>query len=89
MNIVFKLLLTFLYSKHFTKRNPSFLLKLPHLKSICYVLGRDGGLVVSMLAFYSNDTSSTPVEVYSFDFSNLLEKERKYVNAKRGRKRTI
>ena len=25
-----------------------------------------GGLVVSMLAFYSNDPSSNPAEVYSF-----------------------
>ena len=29
-------------------------------------MGRDGGQVVSVLAFYSDDPSSNPAEVYSF-----------------------
>ena len=29
-------------------------------------VGRGGGQVVSMFAFYSNDPSSNPAEVYSF-----------------------
>ena len=29
-------------------------------------LGRGGGLVVSVLAFYSDDPSSNPVEAHSF-----------------------
>ena len=33
-----------------------------------------GGLVVSMLAFYSNHLSSNPGELYSFFFKKLFEK---------------
>ena len=29
-------------------------------------MGRGDGQVISMLVFYTNDTSSTPAEVYSF-----------------------
>ena len=37
-------------------------------------LGRDGGLVVSVLAFYSDDPSLIPVEVYNFFCKNIVEK---------------
>ena len=39
-------------------------------------LGRDGGLVVSMLAFYSNDPSSIPAEVYNFFCKIVVEKNK-------------
>ena len=39
--------------------------------------------MVSMLAFYSNDPSSNPAEVYSFFFKFVLEKNKD--KQKRGR----
>ena len=39
-------------------------------------MGRGGGQVVSVLAFYSDDPSSNPAEVYNFSVKLLL-KERK------------
>ena len=36
--------------------------------------GRGGGLVVSVLAFYSDDPSSIPAEVYNFFCKNIVEK---------------
>ena len=35
---------------------------------------RGGGLVVSVLAFYSDDPSSIPAEVYNFFCKNIVEK---------------
>ena len=43
--------------------------------------GRGGGLVVSVLAFYSDDPSSIPAEVYNF-FCKILLKRTK-INKKR------
>ena len=37
-------------------------------------LGRGGGLVVSVLAFYSDDPSSIPAEVYNFFCKIVVEK---------------
>ena len=37
-------------------------------------MGRGGGLVVSVLAFYSDDPSSIPAEVYNFFCKNIVEK---------------
>ena len=34
--------------------------------------GRGGGQVVSMLAFYSDDPSSNPVDDYSFSSNNCV-----------------
>ena len=39
-----------------------------------FALGRGGGLVVSVLAFYSDDPSSIPAEVYNFFCKNIVEK---------------
>ena len=36
--------------------------------------GRGGGLVVSVLAFYSNDPSLIPAEVYNFFCKIVVEK---------------
>ena len=36
--------------------------------------GRGGGQVVSVLAFYSDDLSSNPAEVYNFSVQLLLKK---------------
>ena len=36
--------------------------------------GRGGGLVVSVLAFYSDDPSSIPAEVYNFFCKIVVEK---------------
>ena len=38
------------------------------------VRGRGGSQVVSVLAFYSDDPSSNPAEVYSFSVQFVLEK---------------
>ena len=40
-------------------------------------MGRGGGQVVSVLAFYSDDPSSNPAEVYSFFRNIRLEKNKK------------
>ena len=37
-------------------------------------MGRGGGQVVSVLAFYSDDTSSNPAEVYSFSVILCLKR---------------
>ena len=37
-------------------------------------LGRGGGQVVSMLAFYSDNPSSNPAEVYNFSVKLLLKR---------------
>ena len=37
-------------------------------------LGRGGGQVVSVLAFYSDDPSSNPAEVYNFSVKLLLKR---------------
>ena len=39
-------------------------------------LGRGGGLVVSVLAFYSDDSSSIPAEVYNFFCKIVVEKNK-------------
>ena len=43
------------------------------LGQVSYCLGRDGGLVVSVLAFYSDDPSSIPAKVYNFSVKLLLK----------------
>ena len=43
--------------------------------------GRAGGLVVSVLAFYSDDPSSNPAEVYNFSVKLLLKSTK--INKKR------
>ena len=40
-------------------------------------MGRGGGQVVSVLAFYSNDPSLNPAEDYSFNCKICVWKERK------------
>ena len=40
-------------------------------------MGRGGGQVVSVLAFFSDDPSSNPAEAYSYFLQNLGLKERK------------
>ena len=52
-----------------------------HFKKHFLRKGRGGGLVVSVLASYSNDPSSIPAEVYNF-FCKLLLKRTK-INKKR------
>ena len=47
-----------------------------HLKIDC--LGRGGGQVVSVLAFYSDDPSSNPAEVYNFSVKLLLKRTKIY-----------
>ena len=37
-------------------------------------MGRGGGQVVSMLAFYSNDPSSNPADAYCFSVKFVFEK---------------
>ena len=37
-------------------------------------MGRGGGQVVSMLAFYSDDPSSNPTDVYNFSVKLLLKR---------------
>ena len=44
-------------------------------------LGCGGGLVVSVLAFYSDDPSSIPAEVYNFSVKLLLKRTK--INKKR------
>ena len=44
-------------------------------------MGRGGGLVVSVLAFYSDDPSSIPAEVYNFSVKLLLKRMK--INKKR------
>ena len=39
--------------------------------------------MVSMLAFYSDDPSSIPAEVYNFSVKLLLKRTKKYINKKR------
>ena len=46
-------------------------------------MGRGGGQVVSVLAFYSDNPSSNPAEVYNFSIKLLLERTK--INKKRGR----
>ena len=46
------------------------------LRNCLKILGRGGGQVVSVLAFYSDDPSSNPAEVYSLSVILCL-KERK------------
>ena len=38
---------------------------------------RDGGKVVSVLAFYSNDPCSNPAEVYNFSVELYLKRSKK------------
>ena len=45
--------------------------------------GRGGGLVVSVLAFYSNDPSLIPAEVYNFSVKLLVKRTK--INKKRPR----
>ena len=42
------------------------------LRQVC--MGRGGGQVVSVLAFYSNDPSSNPADVYSYFVQIVIEK---------------
>ena len=44
-------------------------------------MGCGGGLVVSVLAFYSDDPSSIPAEVYNFSVKLLLKRTK--INKKR------
>ena len=44
-------------------------------------MGRGGGQVVSVLAFYSDDPSSNPAEVYNFSVKLLLKRTK--INKKR------
>ena len=46
-------------------------------------MGRGGGQVVSVLAFYSDNPSSNPAEVYNFSVKLLLKRTK--INKKRGR----
>ena len=46
-------------------------------------MGRGGGQVVSVLAFYSDDPSSNPAEVYNFSVKIVIEKNEN--KQKRGR----
>ena len=46
-------------------------------------LGRGGGTVVNMLAFYSDNLSSNPAKVYNFDGVKIAFKRTK-INRKRG-----
>ena len=46
-------------------------------------MGRGGGQVVSVLAFYSDDPSSNPAEAYNFSCKNVFEKNEN--KQKRGR----
>ena len=39
-------------------------------------MGRGGGQVVSVLAFYSDDQSSNPADAYSFYVQIVLEKNK-------------
>jgi len=48
---------------------------------------RGGGQVVSVLAFYSDDPSSNPAEVYNFSVKIFIEKNEN--KQKRGRGRPI
>ena len=41
------------------------------------MLGRGGGQVVSVHAFYSDDSSSNPAEAYSYFGKNCIWKEQK------------
>ena len=41
---------------------------------MCIIMGRGGGQVVSVLAFYSDDPSSNPAEVYNFSVKLLLKR---------------
>ena len=50
---------------------------------IMLLLGRGGGQVVSVLAFYSDDPSSNPAEVYNFSVKLLLKRTK--IKTKRGR----
>ena len=45
---------------------------LGHVLQTNFSMGRGGGLVVSALAFYSDDPSSNPAEAYSF-FCKMFE----------------
>ena len=47
------------------------------LDNLSLSLGRGGGQVVSVLAFYSDDPSSNPAEVYNFFSVKLLLKRTK------------
>ena len=52
------------------------------IKSILFcILGCSGGQVVSVLAFYSDDSSSNPIEVYIFSVKCVFEKNE--INKKR------
>ena len=44
-------------------------------------LGLGGGQVVSVLAFYSDDPSSNPAEVYNFSVKLLLKRMKKKTEA--------
>ena len=47
------------------------------LRNCLKILGRGGGQVVSVLAFYSDDPSSNPADAYVFSVIFVLEKELK------------
>ena len=54
----------------------------PILKKLfIIIMGCGGGLVVSVLAFYSDDPSSIPAEVYNFSVKLLLKRTK--INKKR------
>ena len=42
--------------------------------TLVHSMGRGGGQVVSVLAFYSDDPSSNPAEVYNFSVKLLLKR---------------
>ena len=53
------------------------------ITKVLFKSGRGGGQVVSVLAFYSDDPSSNPAEVYNFSVKIVIEKNEN--KQKRGR----
>ena len=46
------------------------------IQKLFQIMGCGGGLVVSVLAFYSDDPSSIPAEVYNFFCKIVVEKNK-------------
>ena len=64
----------FLAPVHFRLRFDLAMENKPNLGKIKPNMGCGGGLVVSVLAFYSDDPSSIPAEVYNFFCKIVVEK---------------
>ena len=56
--------------------------RLPYVNHLS--MGRGGGQVVSVLAFYSDDPSSNPAEVYNFSVKIVIEKNKNKLKRGRG-----